>query len=236
MILTPFICLVLAAMAPFTHAQIDEPIEYDVEHNATSIVGTWSSGSQAVQTGPAFANPANMTFTYPRTTGISYSFSEDGFYEVSRYRFLGNGSHPTCITGVIGWAHGKYDLLYNGSIVLTPLGDGYQQIQDPCAAVSNFIEPYNITEFYRNWRIFQDPTDGFKLHLFGFDGAPLAPQFQVSTTPTMLPSRLLRNVTPAEVNGQFVRRSNDATMSHRWSVSAWSAAGAVLVALASLAC
>jgi len=237
MILTPLICLV-AALAPFAHAQFDEPIEYDVEHNATSIVGTWSSGSRAVQTGPSFANPANMTFTYPRTTGISFSFSQDGFYEVARYRFFGNGSHPTCITGVIGWVHGHYDLLVNGSIVLTPLGDGYQQIQDPCAAVSNFIEPLNITEFYRNWRIFQDPTDGYKLHLFGFDGAPLAPQFQVSTTPTMLPTRLLRNVTtPVDMgNGQFARRSNDATLNHRWSVGMWSATGAVVVALASLAC
>jgi hypothetical protein len=236
MILTPLIGLVLAALAPFTHAQFDEPIVYDAEHNATSIVGTWSSGSRAVQTGPGFTNPANMTFTYPRTTGISYSFSQDGFYEIARYRFFGNGSHPTCITGVIGWVHGNYELLINGSIVLRPLGDGYQQIQDPCAAVSNFIEPYNITEFYRNWRIFQDPTDGYKLHLFGFDGAPLAPQFQISTTPTMLPTRLLRNVTLDLGTGQFARRSNDATMNHRWSVGAWSAAGAVVVALASLAC
>jgi len=236
MILTPLIGLVLAALAPFTHAQSNEPILYDAEHNATSIVGTWSSGSRAVQTGPGFANPANLTFTYPRTTGISFSFSADGFYEVARYRFLGNGSHPTCITGVIGWAHGNYDLHANGSIGFRPLGDGYQQIQDPCAAVSNFIEPYNMTEFYRNWRIFQDPTDGYKLHLFGFDGAPLAPQFQVSTTPTMLPSRLLRNVTPpTEIIG-LSRRSNGATVSHRWSVSAWSATGAVVIALASLAC
>jgi len=236
MILIPLIGLVLAALAPFTQAQFDQPIVYDAEHNATSIVGTWSSGSRAVQTGPGFTNPANMTFTYPRTTGVSYSFSQDGFYEIARYRFFGNGSHPTCITGVIGWVHGKYELLINGSIVLRPFGDGYQQIQDPCAAVSNFIEPYNMTEFYRNWRIFQDPTDGYKLHLFGFDGAPLAPQFQISTTPTMLPTRLLRNVTLDMGNGQFARRSNDATMNHRWSVGAWSAAGAVVAALASMAC
>jgi len=171
-------------------------IVYDPIHNATVIVGTWSSGSRAVRTGDGFANPANQSFTYPKTTGVSYSFSDDGFYEIARYRFNGNGSEPTCITGVIGWVHGTYSLLPNGSIVLKPLGDGYQQIQDPCAAVSNFIESYNYTELYRSWRIFQDPqTLDYKLHLFQFDGSPVAPQFLVSPTPNMLPKTLLRNVT-----------------------------------------
>ena len=130
---------------------------------------------------------------------ISYSVtsSQDGFYEVSRYRFLSNAAEPTCITGVLNWAHGRYNLLSNGSIILTPFGDGYQQIQDPCAAESNFIENFNFTELYTQWRIFQDPTDGFKLHLFQFDGSPVAPQFRVSPEPNMLPTSMLREVTPA---------------------------------------
>ncbi|KAF5346159.1 hypothetical protein D9758_009966 [Tetrapyrgos nigripes] len=175
-------------------AQNDQ-IVFDTIHNATSIVGTWASGSKAVQTGPGFANPSNQSFTYPAVTGISYSFSDDGWYEIARYRFNSNGSEPNCITGAIGWVHGHYNLLANGSIVMTPNGDGYQQIQDPCAAVSNFMEDYNLTELYTQWRIFTDPVDGYKLHLFQFDGAPLAPQFQISTTPQMLPTRQLRNVT-----------------------------------------
>lgn len=97
----------------------------------------------------------------------------------------------------MNWVHGTYELLGNGSIVMTPFGDGFQQIQDPCAAVSNFIEIYNDTELYQSWRIFLDPNDGPKLHLFNFDGSPVAPQFQLSTTPNMLPTRALRNVTPA---------------------------------------
>ena len=58
-----------------------------------------------------FANPLNQTFTYPSTTGIAYSLcvsslsldsieadvtwlfsTDDGFYEISRYRFTGNGA------------------------------------------------------------------------------------------------------------------------------------------------
>ncbi|KAF8877160.1 chaperone for protein-folding within the ER, fungal-domain-containing protein [Gymnopilus junonius] len=198
MLLTSILTVVLASLARTTFAQ-DQfgPIVYDSIHNATSIYGTWSSGGKAVLTGPGFADPANMTFTYPKTTGISYSFTEDGFYEISRYRFNSNGSEPTCITGVIVWVHGTYTLNANGSISMTPLGDGFQQVQDPCAAVSNFIQLYNQTEYYKGWRIFHDPNQGYKLHMFAFDGSPLAPQFQVSTTPNMLPTKQLRNVPPA---------------------------------------
>ncbi|KAG6902421.1 hypothetical protein C0995_000347 [Termitomyces sp. Mi166 len=220
MILTPLLCLTIASLAPSAYSQ---DIVYDIAHNATNIVGTWSSGSKQVLTGPGFANPANQSFAYPKTTGISYSFSGDGFYEIARYRFNGNGSEPTCITGVINWVHGTYALNGNGSMTLTPLGDGYQQIQDPCAAVSNFLEDYNQTEYYTQWRIFQDPVTGYKLHLFQFDGAPLAPQFQISTTPNMLPTTLLRNVPSATPTGNGVKtptrrsllqkKSNDAPAS-----------------------
>lgn len=195
MLLSAALTVVLASLARPTLAQDENPnIVYDSAHNATTIYGTWSSGSKAVLTGAGFANPANMTFTYPKTTGVSYSFSQNGYYEISRYRFNSNGSEPTCITGVIGWVHGTYTLNNNGSISMIPLGDGFQQIQDPCAAVSNFIEVYNYTEYYKGWRIFTDPTQGFKLHLFQFDGSPVAPLFQVSTTPNMLPTTVLRNV------------------------------------------
>ena len=96
---------------------------------------------------------------------------------------------------MLNWAHGTYNLLGNGSIVFNPFGDGYQQVQNPCAAISNQIENFNVTELYQSWQIFQDPVDGFKLHLFQFDGSPVAPQFQLSDEPNMLPTEPLRNVT-----------------------------------------
>ncbi|KAI0783486.1 chaperone for protein-folding within the ER, fungal-domain-containing protein [Abortiporus biennis] len=168
------------------------------DHNLTSLTGLWSSGSQKVLTGSGFANPINQTFTYPPVAGISISFDDStGWFEMARYRFVGNGSDPHCITGVMNWFHGQFQLLPNNSMLLVPNGDGYQQTQDPCAAVSNFIQDYNNTELYVQWRIFQDPTDGYKLHMFQFDGAPISPMFQVSTTPNMLPQTQLRNVSSA---------------------------------------
>ncbi|TFK40512.1 chaperone for protein-folding within the ER, fungal-domain-containing protein [Crucibulum laeve] len=231
MIITSLFALALASFAPVAYSQ---DIVYDSIHNATTLTGTWSSGSRGVMTGAGFANPANMTFTYPKTTGVSFSFTDDGFYEISRYRFNGNGSEPTCITGVIGWVHGKYTLNANGSITMVPLGDGFQQVQDPCAAVSNFIEPYNITETYVQWRIFQDPTQGFKLHLFQFDGAPLAPQFLVSPSPNMLPTTLLRNTSaPTTVAKRSLeKRSGNGAVANGWTMGA--AAGMVVAGVASL--
>ena len=119
------------------------------------------------------------------------------------------------------WIHGTYTLNDNGSMTLNPFDDGYQQVQDPCAAESNFIQQYNNSEPYVNWRIFQDPVDGYKLHLFQFDGAPVAPLFQVSTEPNMLPTRPLNNVTNTLTAQSLIKVS---------STPSWTPGGVVSVA------
>lgn len=112
---------------------------------------------------------------------------------------------------------------------MVPLGDGYQQVQDPCAAQSNFVENYNYTELYSMYQIFLDPVTGYKLHLFQWDGTPVAPQFQLTTSPNMLPTQMLRNVTPPETVGAggLVTRSMDTSGAGR----SWSVGGALGVAL-----
>jgi len=166
---------------------------YGADHNTTSIVGTWSSGTQKVVPGVGFADPAQESFTYPKASGVGFSFSDDGWYELARFRYSANASHPECIIATVIWAHGTYDLLDNGSIILTPIGDGYQQVQSPCTKDSNFMQEYNITEVFTNWRIFTDVTFGPKLHLYQFDGSPVAPLFRLSDQPNMLPKQKLRN-------------------------------------------
>lgn len=195
---------------------------YDAAHNVTAITGTWSSGSQNVITGPGFATPSQEAFTYPKTTGMSFSFTDDGYYEIARYRMTSNGTVPTCITGVMNWAHGTYVLASNGSIVMTPFGDGYQQIQDPCAAISNFIENYNDTELYILWNIYQDPVMGYTLQLYQFDGTPLPPQYLVSTSPNMLPTQALRNVSTSATTAATVQNAavvNANAGGRRWEVA-----------------
>ncbi|KAH9948263.1 chaperone for protein-folding within the ER, fungal-domain-containing protein [Amylocystis lapponica] len=219
--LTSALAFLLAA-AP----AIAQDIQYTPTHNATAIIGTWTSGSGHVLTGGNFASPLNMSFTYPNTTGISYSFTDDGYYEIARYRFTSNGTQPSCITGVMNWAHGEYTLNSNGSISMVPFGDGFQQIQDPCSAVSNFIQVYNDTEYYRSWGISLDSVLGYLLQLNQFDGTPLPPMIQYSVAPNMLPTRQLRNST-ASLVVQAAFRVNAGERASMWS--AGSVAGLVLV-------
>ncbi|KAL7279605.1 hypothetical protein ACG7TL_006011 [Trametes sanguinea] len=142
--------------------------------------------------------------------GFSAQGSRSVFYIGTNADTRLAGSQPQCITGVLNWHHGQYQLLDNGSIVLIPNGDGYQQIQDPCAAESNFIENYNDTELYSHWQIFMDQNDGPKLHIFNFDGSPVSPLFQIYNPPNMLPTTQLRNVTPSIDTGSSLLAMNNA--------------------------
>ncbi|PCH40484.1 hypothetical protein WOLCODRAFT_136905 [Wolfiporia cocos MD-104 SS10] len=222
----------LVSLASALVVTAQQAIVYTPIHNATVIYGTWSSGSGGVKTGPGFANPADRTFTYPNTTGISYSFSEDGYYEIARYRYTSNGTAPKCITGVMNWVHGTYVLESNGSIVLTPFGDGFQQIQDACAAISNFIEDYNDTELVSSWGIFLDSTLGYQLQLYQYNGEPLAQQNLISTTPSMLPTRNLRNTTSATSDAVVdLANTNAGARTPGWSVPGIAVLTTAVVAL-----
>jgi len=187
---------------------VAQDVTYNSIHNTTSLLGLWSSGSGNVRTGPGFCNPLNFSFTYPTTTGISYSFTVDelsdgssGYFEEAQYRFTGNGSQPTCIVGVVQWQHGEYVLNANGSMVLNPYAsDGRQQVQDMCAAVSNVIQQFNQTTYFANWNIYNDPQRGPTLQIYEFDGTPMSPLYQLALTPNMLPTTTLTaNVTIGQV-------------------------------------
>ena len=125
--------------------------------------------------------------------------------------FQSSATRHKCITGLLNWHHGTYtvDDTVN-SITLTPFGDGYQQIQNTCEAITNFIENYNQTEFYREYQMFQDPVDGPKLHLYDSGGSPYAPMFFRSSNPTMQPTRSLRNVSVPVGSGSVKNQKRNA--------------------------
>lgn len=60
-----------------------------------ALVGTWSTKSKAVFTGPGFYNPVTDRLIEPNHPGISYSFTEDGHYEEAYYRAISNREFPT---------------------------------------------------------------------------------------------------------------------------------------------
>ena len=58
------------------------------------LVGTWTTKSRAVLTGPGFYDPVKDKMTEPPLTGISYSFTADGHFEEAYYRAGENGGSP----------------------------------------------------------------------------------------------------------------------------------------------
>lgn len=130
------------------------------------------------------------------------------------------------------WQHGTYTLNSNGSITLNPFApDGRQQVQDMCAAKSNLIQQFNQTTLFSNWNIYQDTTKGYKLQIYAFDGAPMSPMYQVSTTPNMLPTELLTNTTTGEIAASGAVSRRDSSL---WSMLGVAGTAAVVGVVAVL--
>ncbi|KAJ9230646.1 hypothetical protein DTO280E4_1042 [Paecilomyces variotii] len=160
------------------------------------LVGTWSTKSRQVITGPGFYDPVNEKFTEPSHTGISYSFTEDGYYEEAYYRAVANPSSPDCPQGIIQWQHGTYSKEPNGSLVLTPFAvDGRQLLSNPCASDLSAYTRYNQSELFKQYEI---QTDKFhnvlRLNLYQFDGTPVIPMYLVYRPPQMLPTQTLNPI------------------------------------------
>jgi hypothetical protein len=128
--------LLLAGAVMHAHAQ-----------DFTDLVGTWSSKSNSTFTGNGFYDPVNDSFTEPKHTGISYSFTADGFFEESYYRAVANPTKPSCPKGIIQWQHGTFVKNADGSLKLSPIKvDGRQLFSDPCAYDNAVYTRYNATE------------------------------------------------------------------------------------------
>ncbi|MBW0494097.1 hypothetical protein O181_033812 [Austropuccinia psidii MF-1] len=190
-----FLFLLLSISQAFVYSQ------HDFTSNLTDLSGTWSSGSGNVRTGPGFANPVNFSFTYPKTAGISMSFTNDGFWEEAQYRFVSNGTRPNCVKAIVLWQHGRYTFEQNGSLTMQPIAvDGRIQVQDPCAAQTSFITYYNQPGIYQSWQIYNDAHHNtFNLQLQAFDNALFPRLYLVSKTPLMLPTtQLSKNSTKSK--------------------------------------
>ncbi|KAK4056478.1 Reversal of tor2 lethality [Microbotryomycetes sp. JL221] len=184
--------LLLACMSTVCVAQT-----LDLTANATSLFGTWSSGSGAVITGPDFADPLNSdrTFSPPATTGIAISFTNDGYFEQAQYRFNANGSDPHCSTAVLIWQHGTYQLHNNGSLTLDPSpfqSDGRVQVQDPCGPQTEVLTYYSQFELYNGWTIQVDlHHETYVMQLYRFDGSLYPRLYLTMRPPAMLPTTYL---------------------------------------------
>lgn len=178
--------------------------DLSMANNVTDLEGTWSS-NVAVSTGNDFCVPAEMRFNYPNNTGISYSFTNTGFFEEAAYRYEANASNPSCIQATIYWQHGTYTLNNNGSMTLYPFGsDGRIQVQNRCAAVTNIITYYSNQVLFQDWGITVEPSTGrYRLIVNKFDGSKAPYMYLAAKPPNMLPTQIL---TGRNATGQTITR------------------------------
>ncbi|KAF7504043.1 hypothetical protein GJ744_002872 [Endocarpon pusillum] len=164
-----------------------------MRHSGFHALGTWTTKSKAVFTGPGFYNPVTDRLTEPNHPGISYSFTEDGHYEEAYYRAISNPTQPACPSAVLQWQHGTYTLEANGSLILKPFEvDGRQVMSSPCSYDESIYTRYKNPEMIERYQVGPDPFHNVqRLDLFRFDGSPMHPMFLAYNPPQMLPTSTL---------------------------------------------
>ncbi|CAI4035671.1 hypothetical protein SMKI_13G3220 [Saccharomyces mikatae IFO 1815] len=170
------------------------------EDESNSLYGTWSSKSNQVFTGPGFYDPVDELLIEPSLPGLSYSFTEDGWYEEATYQVSGNPRDPTCPKASLIYQHGTYNISENGTLTLNPIEvDGRQLFSDPCTdqGVSTYSR-YNQTEIFKEYNVGIDPYHGiYTLQLYQFDGTPMQPLYLAYRPPMMLPTETLNPTSSA---------------------------------------
>ncbi|KLJ05718.1 hypothetical protein EMPG_10808 [Blastomyces silverae] len=157
------------------------------------LTGTWTTKSKKVLTGRGFYDPEKDKLIEPSHTGISYSFSDDGFYEEAYFRAVSDPTTPECSKGIMQFQHGTYRVERNGSLMLTPFSsDGRQLISNPCASKSAEYYRYIQPELFQRYEVILDPFHKIqRLNLYRFDGSPLIPMYLAVRPPQMLPTHTL---------------------------------------------
>lgn len=183
-----YLLVASAAFATVTFAQTDP-----------ALTGTWTTKSRKVFTGPGFYDPVNDKFAEPALPGISYSFTDDGYYEEAYYRAVSNPTTPQCPSAVLQWQHGTYIKATNGSLLLTPIAvDGRSLSSDPCSFKNSVYLRYNQPEMFEKYLVQIDVYHNIQsLQLYGFDGTPMPPMWLVYSPPQMLPVQTLNPTSTA---------------------------------------
>ncbi|WFD40033.1 uncharacterized protein MJAP1_003015 [Malassezia japonica] len=163
----------------------------------TSLDGTWSTGTGAVETGQKYFNLVNISFNIPQNSGQSYSFkssspgSTTGYWEQLLYQYsVLTDLGPGCYQSQLIWQHGNYTILNDNRIILEPYGpDGRQQVSSPCERKNDQVGYYghrkeemkgfDITTYLH----YGQPS--YKLQLYEFDGT-LKPSMYLKYRPAAM--------------------------------------------------
>jgi hypothetical protein len=193
-----------------------------------------------------FYDALNDEFIEPSRTGISYSFTADGYFEEAYYRAIANPQDPSCPSGIMQWQHGTWVKNADGSLSLTPLAvDGRQLLSEPCNGKNAVYTRYNQSESFKvshagqshmsRTRVrslttrpqsYEQLTDAYhnipRLNLYKFDGSPMNPMYLAYSPPQMLPTTTLNPLATATASAtgksSKSKRSLDAEVPLDWKL------------------
>lgn len=197
---------VFSLVSSFLHANLASA---DTEG---SIVGTWSTKSNAVFTGPGFYDPVDELLIEPALPGISYSFTDDGFWEEAIYQVTPNPKNHSCPAAVLIYQHGTYKQGSSGSLTLTPFNiDGRQLLSEPCKddGVSSYTR-YQQQESFKGYAVYIDPYHGrWRLDLTKSDGSIMQPLYLAYRPPQMLPTITMNPTADAKATTASSKEKRD---------------------------
>lgn len=197
-----FCSLLVAGLALFNQV-LAEP-------NMKELEGTWVSKSNSVFTGPGLYDPADELLIEPPLPGISYSFTADGHYEEALYRIQSNPRNHSCPIASLTFQHGEYEILSNGSVLLTPIEvDGRQLLSDPCGYKEDEAQyvRYHQPTIFQKYQVSISSYHGrYMLQIYQFDGSKMQPLYLAYKPPTMLPTYPLNPTDSAKPHGSLRKR------------------------------
>lgn len=127
--------------------------------------------------------------------GQAYSFTQDGFFEMAKYRVTPNPRKPECIQSQLIWQHGSYLLHRNGTLQLYPIArEGAQLLTSSCPGGSPPEEMYDVPEEYTmvdTWVDLHHGTTSAALRLTDAWGNRSPSLWKIYDPPMMLPTDAL---------------------------------------------
>ncbi|EEQ36844.1 hypothetical protein EJF18_10997 [Clavispora lusitaniae] len=192
--------------------------------NMEELEGTWTSKSNTVFTGPGLYDPVDELLIEPALPGISYSFTKDGHYEEALYRIKSNPQNHSCPIASLTFQHGTYEILSNGSVVLTPIAvDGRQLLSDPCgysAEKAKYVRYVQPTWFEKYQVSINSYHGRYMLQIYQFDGSPMQPLYLAYKPPMMLPTTALNPTDKASETSSSLSRKVKRSLENQYRTNA----------------
>ncbi|KAG0679372.1 hypothetical protein C6P42_000161 [Pichia californica] len=181
----------IAATTAATTALTTTPAVAAADTTTAAAVAAADTTTAAAVAAADTTTTAAALLIEPALPGISYSFTEDGYWEEAIYQVTSNPKNHSCAAAVLIFQHGTYTKDDNGTLTLTPFDiDGRQLLSQPCddGGVSLYSR-YNQTEVFKAYQVYVDGYHGrWRIDLIKSNGAYLQPLYLAFQPPQMLPT------------------------------------------------